>query len=308
MPRNGCDSSTNDSGACGGGNDGCIYSDEELMETGVVFRVKYTGCIEVKTSMSSLDFSTRTQVARECINRVCETAGLKVASKRRVDKKILEYISDKPCMENAGRNVLMSVSSRSIEIINVENGEIIAGHNMPRISFASGGDANTLDFLAYIAKNEDEWRACYVIECYPGQSEDLIVTIGKSFMLRFNALSRKTHQPPENYNTGKENDKDYYNDLPNKLPPDLLTEDDLTKQQMQVQQQQQKQQFKVGQLNLKKPRDRLSSNLIDLNSPPPDQTSSKVNLNSFDPMKSNSNTPNAVQAPVRDVFDIQPYS
>lgn len=50
---------------------------------------------------------------------------------------------------------------------------------------------DTLDFLAYIAKNEDEWRACYVLECIGGQSEDLIVTIGKAFMLRYNAISRK---------------------------------------------------------------------------------------------------------------------
>lgn len=50
---------------------------------------------------------------------------------------------------------------------------------------------DTLDFLAYIAKNEDEWRACYVLECIGGQSEDVIVTIGKAFMLRYNAISRK---------------------------------------------------------------------------------------------------------------------
>lgn len=48
-----------------------------------------------------------------------------------------------------------------------------------------------MDFLAYIAKNEDEWRACYVLECIGGQSEDLIVTIGKAFMLRYNAINRK---------------------------------------------------------------------------------------------------------------------
>lgn len=80
----------------------------------------------------------------------------------------------------------------------------------------------------------------------------------------------------------KENDKEYYNDLPNKLPPDLMNDNDLHQDQ-----QQQLQQQKVAQLNLKKPRDRLSSNLIDLNSPPPDQTSNKLNLNAFDPIKDN---------------------
>lgn len=84
---------------------------------------------------------------------------------------------------------------------------------------------------------------------------------------------------------GKENDKDYYNDLPNKLPPDLLCENDLP--------------HKVTQLNLKKCRNRLSSNLIDLSSPPPDQNA-KSNLTSIGTLKEGKLTP-----AVRDVFDIR---
>lgn len=61
---------------------------------------------------------------------------------------------------------------------------------------------------------------------------------------------------------------------------------------------------KVAQLNLKKPRDRLSSNLIDLNSPPPDQTTNKINLCSFDPMKECGGMTQPQQQPP-DVFDIR---
>lgn len=43
-------------------------------------------------------------------------------------------------MANAGTNVIINVSSRSLNLINVDNGKIIASHQMPRISFASGGD------------------------------------------------------------------------------------------------------------------------------------------------------------------------
>lgn len=66
------------------------------------------------------------------------------------------------------------------------------------------------------------------------------------------------------------------------------------------------QQQKLGQLNLKKPRDRLSSNLIDLNSPPPDQTSNKTNLNAFDPLRDNMTIAQQqqLQQPP-DVFDIR---
>ena len=44
-------------------------------------------------------------------------------------------------MEHAGTNVLLNISSRCLEIASHETGEIIAKHDMPRISFASGGDA-----------------------------------------------------------------------------------------------------------------------------------------------------------------------
>lgn len=249
----------------------------------------------------------------ECINRVCEAAGLKSASKRRLDKKLYNFISDRPSMQNAGTNITINVSSRALTLSNLETGEIIANHNMPRISFASGGDNDTLDFLAYIAKREgDEWRACYVLECAGGQSEDLIVTIGKAFVLRFNALSRlQDHPAPSTADainqSCKENVKEYYNDLPNKLPPDLPCEE---QQQQQGQLPLHPHAPRVAQLNLKKPRDRLSSNLIDLNSPPPDQTTNKLALGNFDPLQAaaiaggghpGGMTP--LPSSVRDVFD-----
>ncbi|XP_030385484.1 SHC-transforming protein 1 [Scaptodrosophila lebanonensis] len=314
MPRNGCDASNGACGGAGGANatsDGCYYNDDLITEKGVAFNVRYTGCVEVKTSMKSLDFDTRTLLARECINRVCEAAGLKSATKRRLDKKFHSYIAERPSMESAGTNIIINVSSRALTLTNVETGEVIANHNMPRISFASGGDNDTLDFLAYIAKNEDEWRACYVLECAGGQSEDLIVTIGKAFVLRFNAL-RMTETPaaapiePSLQSACKENVKDYYNDLPNKLPPDIPI-DEKVGQQLPLHQHTPR----VAQLNLKKPRDRLSSNLIDLNSPPPDQTTNKLALGNFDPLQANSNTGGAQSSsssssavPVRDVFDV----
>lgn len=66
MPRNGGDAGNN--GGCSGSSaatsDGCIYPDDVILEKGVTFNVRYTGCVEVKTSMKSLDFETRTQLAR----------------------------------------------------------------------------------------------------------------------------------------------------------------------------------------------------------------------------------------------------
>ncbi|KAH8302305.1 hypothetical protein KR044_004963 [Drosophila immigrans] len=307
MPRNGggCGDAGNNGTSSNATSDGCIYPDDVILEKGVTFNVRYTGCVEVKTSMKSLDFETRTQLARECINRVCEAAGLKSASKRRLDKKLYNFIAERPSMQHAGTNIVINVSSRALTLSNVDTGEVIASHNMPRISFASGGDNDTLDFLAYIAKREgDEWRACYVLECAGGQSEDLIVTIGKAFVLRFNALNQSKGNAESGMSQScKENVKEYYNDLPNKLPPEMPCE---AEQQQQLPLQPHAP--RVAQLNLKKPRDRLSSNLIDLNSPPPDQTTNKLALGNFDPLHAATMAAAAAAAvatasSTRDVFD-----
>lgn len=49
--------------------------------------------------MKSLDFDTRSLIAKECINRVCEAAGLKTADKkRRTEKRITRMLAEAPNM------------------------------------------------------------------------------------------------------------------------------------------------------------------------------------------------------------------
>ena len=57
-------------------------------------------------------------------------------------------------------------------------------HDMPNISFASGGDSDTLDFVAYVAKDRCGVRSCFVLECGGGLAQDVITTIGQAFELR----------------------------------------------------------------------------------------------------------------------------
>lgn len=54
--------------------------------------------------------------------------------------KVLRAIADKPCMEHTATSVNLTISSCSLSLSNIETGHIIARHDMPRISFASGGD------------------------------------------------------------------------------------------------------------------------------------------------------------------------
>lgn len=95
-------------------------------------------------------------------------------------------------MDNAGTNVTLRVSSKFLSLDSLENGDEIAKHDMPKISFASGGDPDTLDFVAYVAKNVQDWRACYVLECGGGQASDLIAAIGQAFELRYNEFFNKS--------------------------------------------------------------------------------------------------------------------
>lgn len=172
---------------------GWIHSDKLIAKQGATYAVRYVGCLEVKVSMKQLDFKSRSSVAKECINRVCETSRLKtVDKKRKVDKKVLKAIADSPNLKYAGTNVNLNVSSMSLSLTSLDTNQVIACHEMPRISFASGGDTDTLDFVGYIAKDENDLRACYVLECGGGLAKDVISTIGQAFELRFQQFTNKS--------------------------------------------------------------------------------------------------------------------
>ncbi|XP_031769002.2 SHC-transforming protein 3 isoform X2 [Galleria mellonella] len=189
--------------------------------------------MEVLTSMKKLDFETRSQVAKECIARVCAAAGLRSADKkRRVSQAAARALAARPRMAHTGENVALTVSSRAITLAALEGGETVARHEMPRVSFASGGDADSLDFVAYVAKSAPptEWRACYVLECGGRLAQDVIATIGQAFELRFKEFLTKPSLLNVNgsRSCGSEaaavvaalEDRDYYNDMPDKMPPE----------------------------------------------------------------------------------------
>lgn len=106
-----------------------------------------------------------------------------------------------------------------------------------------------MNYVAYVAKDIMEWRACYVIDCGIDRAQTVISTMGQAFELRYknfcsddaerqSTLKRK-QQLADCMNP--KCDQEYYNDLPNKMPPD----------------------FEDEAKSLR--RERLPSNLIDLN-------------------------------------------
>ncbi|XP_055672974.1 SHC-transforming protein 4 isoform X2 [Falco peregrinus] len=208
-------------------------SGESVGEPAATYGVRYMGCIEVLQSMRSLDFGTRTQVTREAISRLCEAvSGTNGAiKKRKPPVKFLSSVLGKSNLQFSGVNIKLTISTSSLTLINVDTQQIIANHHMQSISFASGGDPDTTDYVAYVAKDPVNQRACHILECPNGMAQEVINTIGQAFELRFkqylkNPSSLVTPNESEAANANgsagnsqEREDHEYYNEIPGKEPP-----------------------------------------------------------------------------------------
>ncbi|KAM9734799.1 SHC-transforming protein 3 isoform 1-T1 [Menidia menidia] len=214
---------------------GWLHSSEKISGPGVTYIVKYLGCIEVLRSMRSLDFTTRSQITREAISLVCEAVpGTKGAlRKRKPASKALSSILGKSNLQFAGMSINLNISTSSLNLMTPDCKQIIANHHMQSISFASGGDPDTTDFVAYVAKDPVNRRACHILECSDGLAQDVISTIGQAFDLRFQQYLQcpssklpSTHDRVLNMEelTWTEEEEEstehpYYNNIPGKMPP-----------------------------------------------------------------------------------------
>ncbi|EMP24189.1 SHC-transforming protein 2 [Chelonia mydas] len=133
---------------------GWLHPDERVLGPGVSYIVRYMGCIEVLRSMRSLDFNTRTQVTREAINRLYEAVpGVKGAWKKKAPNKALFSILGKNNLHFAGMSITVNISIDGLNLMIPTTRQIIANHHMQSISFASGGDTDMTDYVAYVAKD-----------------------------------------------------------------------------------------------------------------------------------------------------------
>ncbi|XP_056617637.1 SHC-transforming protein 1 isoform X2 [Triplophysa dalaica] len=216
---------------------GWLHSDGVVSTTGVSYTVRYMGCVEVQQSMRALDFSTRTQVTREAISVVCEAVpGAKGAQRRRKpSSRCLSSILGKSNLQFAGMIINLTVSTSSLNLLAVDCKQIIANHHMQSISFASGGDPDTAEYVAYVAKDPVNQRACHILECSEGLAQEVISTIGQAFELRFKQYLKNPpklvtphdRMAPFDGSAWEEEEEDlapppdvpYYNNFPGKQPP-----------------------------------------------------------------------------------------
>ncbi|XP_078573281.1 SHC-transforming protein 1-like isoform X4 [Branchiostoma floridae x Branchiostoma japonicum] len=210
---------------------GWLHNDDTLKDGGVCYGVKYMGCMEIKQSMRTLHFETRTQVTREAICRVCESVGVKLGNrKRKVSKDLTKILGASPNLQFSNSNINLTITTVALNLLIMESGEVIANHHMQSISFASGGDPETQDYVAYVAKDPVNSRACHVLHCPGGLAQDVITTIGQAFELRFKdflknppkAVSAPDRLEDPIFEEGESawgDDPEYYNEIPGKLPP-----------------------------------------------------------------------------------------
>ncbi|XP_034806865.1 SHC-transforming protein 2 isoform X2 [Pan paniscus] len=211
---------------------GWLHPDARVLGPGVSYVVRYMGCIEVLRSMRSLDFNTRTQVTREAINRLHEAVpGVRGSWKKKAPNKALASVLGKSNLRFAGMSISIHISTDGLSLSVPATRQVIANHHMPSISFASGGDTDMTDYVAYVAKDPINQRACHILECCEGLAQSIISTVGQAFELRFKqylhsppkvALPPERLAGPEESAWGDEEDSlehNYYNSIPGKEPP-----------------------------------------------------------------------------------------
>uniref|UniRef100_A0A4X1VV45 SHC-transforming protein 1 n=1 Tax=Sus scrofa TaxID=9823 RepID=A0A4X1VV45_PIG len=170
----------------------------------------------------------------EAISLVCEAVpGAKGATRRRKPcGRPLSSILGRSNLKFAGMPITLTVSTSSLNLMAADCKQIIANHHMQSISFASGGDPDTAEYVAYVAKDPVNQRACHILECPEGLAQDVISTIGQAFELRFKQYLRNPPKlvTPHDRMAGFDGsawdeeeeeppDHQYYNDFPGKEPP-----------------------------------------------------------------------------------------
>ncbi|XP_010000139.1 PREDICTED: LOW QUALITY PROTEIN: SHC-transforming protein 2 [Chaetura pelagica] len=169
---------------------------------------------------------------REAINRLYEAVpGVKGIWKKKAPNKALFSILGKSNLRFAGMSIAVNISVDGLNLMIPTTRQIIANHHMQSISFASGGDTDTTDYVAYVAKDPINQRACHILECCEGLAQSVISTVGQAFELRFKQYLHSPPTvvaPPDRAMSAEESawgeaeeaaEHDYYNSIPGKEPP-----------------------------------------------------------------------------------------
>ncbi|UJR10208.1 hypothetical protein I4U23_014422 [Adineta vaga] len=175
-----------------------LHSDTDLLSGhGVGYNVIYLGSVEVLCSMKTLDFDNRTRVARDSIRLICTAVGVSLKERRKTEQPssvTQSMISAEPNLTHSHTPVQLTINTDSLVLKRSSDSQIFFSHKMEGISFASAGEHDTKDYVAYVAKDNTNKRSCHVLSCKENESLDVITTIGQAFELRYNEYMQTQQQ------------------------------------------------------------------------------------------------------------------
>nr|XP_034956123.1 SHC-transforming protein 3 [Zootoca vivipara] len=241
---------------------GWLHSNEKILGPGVTYIVKYADSLGAEQKSQGISrpiwlrhisvflkvYSDQVEckalchllsnvlfcLSREAISLVCEAvpAAKGAFKKRKPPSKALSSILGKSNLQFAGMSITLNISTTSLNLMTPDSKQIIANHHMQSISFASGVDVDTTDYVAYVAKDPVNRRACHILECSDGLAQDIISSIGQAFELRFKQYLQCPSKIPALHDRMQSLDElwmeedveaapehPYYNNIPNKIPP-----------------------------------------------------------------------------------------
>lgn len=141
--------------------------------------------------MRSLRHEERSEVATESINRLCEASNSDRNAERKCTEDIAAILENKPNLSHSGTEVELSVSKSHLNVICCKTHETIIQHEMPNVSFASVGDKETVDFVAYVAKDDKFGRACFVLKCGHDEAKIVLQEIALAFQSRAESINKE---------------------------------------------------------------------------------------------------------------------
>jgi SHC-transforming protein 1 len=174
-----------------------------MMKDGFKFNVTYLGSVEILISMKVLDYNTRKAVARwifdkfdqidifnklnyfrECINLIKGTSD----RRNSLSKTNSKYISNLICREHADTKVNFEINDKTIELKDTSLNFVLVKHEIAQVSFVCSGDEDSQNYIAYIAKDFTEWRACYVVKCDIESVINIINSMDSTFQTKYKEL------------------------------------------------------------------------------------------------------------------------
>ncbi|XP_008933335.1 PREDICTED: SHC-transforming protein 2, partial [Merops nubicus] len=135
--------------------------------------------------------------------------GVKGIWKKKAPNKALFSILGKSNLRFAGMSIAVNISVDGLNLMIPTTRQIIANHHMQSISFASGGDTDTTDYVAYVAKDPINQRG----DSSP-RTQELWGRGGMHWGIKVLGVEDSAWGEDE-----EAAEHDYYNSIPGKEPP-----------------------------------------------------------------------------------------